>query len=301
MRVPDNLRLQLMTSNMATASERLQRYQIELSSGLRIQRPSDDPSGAQRASSLRSNLARIAQYQATTKDAQAWLKSEDSALGNIVTSLRRIRDYALQAANPNFAGSHDTMVTQIKSQAGFVQQSLNTSDGSRYLFGGNKTLASPFQGNLTGGITYAGDDGVRHITLNDSVTLNLNHSGSEVANLGGASDPALPDMFQTINDLVTAVQACDQAAIATQISNLDQHLGRVTNLRAETGVRLNQVELSADQLSQTKLTLTNLLNDTESADLTEVTVQLKEQENVLQAATYVASTIGRGGLLDWLK
>jgi len=290
-----------MTSNLATAAERLQRYQIELSSGLRIQRPSDDPSGAQRVSSLRSNLSRIAQYEATTKDAQAWLKSEDSALGNITKSLRQIRDYALQAANPNIAGSRDTMVTQIKSQAGFVQQSLNTSDGSRYLFGGNKTLAVPFKGDLVGGITYAGDAGVRHITLNDSVTLNLNHSGSEVANLGGVSDPALPDVFQTINDLVTAIQTGDQTGIAAQISNLDQHLSRMTNLRAETGVRLNQVELAADQLSQTKLTLTNLLNDTEGADLTEVTVQLKEQENVLQAATYVASTISQGGLLDWLR
>ena len=95
MRVPDNLRLQMMTANMATAAERLQRYQIELSSGLRIQRPSDDPSGAQRASNLRSNLARVGQYEATTRDAQAWLKSEDSALGNIITSLRQI----LQAAD----------------------------------------------------------------------------------------------------------------------------------------------------------------------------------------------------------
>lgn len=301
MRVPDNLRLKLMTSNMATAAERLQRYQIELSSGLRIHRPSDDPTGAERAANLRSNLARIAQYEATNKSAQAWLKLEDAALGNIATSLRQIRDYALQAANPNFAGSRDTMVAQIRSQTGFLQQALNTTDGARYLFGGNKTLAMPFQSDPADNIIYTGDAGVRRITLNDSVTLILNHSGSQVTNLGGVADPTLPDLFQTINDLVGAIQAGDHAAITTQIDNLDKHLARVTNIRAETGVRLNQVELAADQLSQTKLTLTNLLNETESADLTEVTVQLKEQENVLQAATYVASTIGRGGLLEWLR
>jgi len=301
MRVPDSLRVQMMKISLSTAAERLQRYQLELASGVRIQRPSDDPAGAQRISNLNSNLSKITQYLATANDAIAWLKSEDSALGNMTDSLRQIRDDALQAANPDMGGTRETMVGHIKASVGFLLQSLNASDGARFLFGGNKTQTVPFNGDLTVGITYAGDDGERRVALTESITLSLNHTGSEVTNLGGISDPTQPDLFQTLNDLITAIQSGDQTAIAVQIDTLDRHLERVLNIRGEAGIKLNQAQLAMDQLSQSRLILTSLLNETESSDLTEVMIHLKEQENVMQAATYVASTLGQGGLLNWLK
>lgn len=301
MRVPDGLQVQMLTKSLAQATARMQRYQLEVASGLRIQRPSDDPAGTQRAANLRTGLSKVTQYTTTTNDAQAWLKSEDTALGTMEDTLRQIRNYGLQGNNPTTAEGRDTLAQQIKTAAGTLKQALNSTDGMRSLFSGNQTTSTPFQGTPPAGVTYQGDTGVRRIEIGDGITLNLNHSGEQVANLNSSTDAALPDMFTTIDQLMTAVQNNDSDGISSGIQELDKHLTRLTTLRAETGVKLQQTDLALDQLSQQKVSLTELLSNTEDADITESLVHLKEQENLYQAATYVSSTLGQGGLLDWLR
>lgn len=301
MRVPDSLRISITNSTLSSTSERIQQYQTEVSSGLRILKPSDDPAGAQYAAMLRTNLTKIDQYQSTANDAQSWLKSEDVALSSISDTIQSIKNVALQAANPMATVTQGSLLKEISASVTTLQQSLNATDGSRYLFAGNKTQTVPFQGTAPATVTYAGDDGTRRITIGDGINLVLNHTGSEIANLNGASDAALPDIFTTINSLVTAIQTGDQQGITASLKDLDAHAGRITDIRADNGVRLDQTQLATDRLEQTKVTLNEQLSNTEDCDLTDVLVKLKEQENVMQAATYVASTIGQGGLLQWLK
>lgn len=301
MRVPDGIQSQMLMRSLNLSTERLQRYQQEVASGLRIQAPSDDPSGAQRAAALRSGLAQTAEYLKTAKTATAWLKSEDVALGNLTDALRQIRNYALQGNNTLPQESRDVLTRQIKLAADTVMKALNGSDGTRSLFSGHKTTTTPFQGTAPGAVTYSGDDGVRVVEIGDGIQLDLNHSGTELANLGGAADASVPDLFTTINNLMTAVSTGDTAAVATNLTDLDTHMTRVNSVRAETGIKLEQTSVAQDQLSKLDITLTDLLSDIENADITESLVHLKEQENLYQAASYMASQLGKGGLMDWIR
>jgi len=301
MRVADNVQTKMILRSLNLATERMQRYQQEVASGYRIQRPSDDPIGTQRAAGLRTGLAQTEQYLSTAKTAQAWLKSEDVALGNLTDALRQIRSYGLQGNTAQSEQSRAVLVQQITLAADTVVKALNSSDGTRSLFSGHKTTMSPFTGTAPGSVTYGGDDGVRRVEVGDGIVIALNHAGTEVANLGSAADPSLPELFTTIQQIMTAVSTGDAAAMASALQDLDGHMTRVNGLRAETGVKLNQTEVAVAHMQQAKVTLSDLLSDVEGADITESIVQLKTQENLYQAASYITGQIGSHSLLNWLR
>ncbi|MHB9130813.1 MAG: flagellar hook-associated protein FlgL [Armatimonadota bacterium] len=298
MRVPNSIMVRDVTSRLSQVSEKLSRLQVEVSSGLRIQRPSDDPNGALRATSLRSDLAQFGQYKMATTDSTSWLKSEDVSLGQLQGLIRQVRTHALEASNPQGSESLSAIAAQVDTLNVNLVQVANSSDGTRYLFAGYKTTTVPFSAAPGPAVTYAGDSGARIETIGPGLTLQINHTGDQVFHTGVAGEN---DLFQTVSTLSDAIRTNNRTQITTALNELDAHMARVTSTRAETGVRLQQINLSQDRLDQNTLTLTNLLTNTEGSDLTEALVHLKEQENIFQAATYVASSLAKGGLLNWLR
>lgn len=301
MRVPDSVRMGFIKREMNATSTRMQRYEQEIASGLRILRPSDDPEGALRASYLRSNLSRITQYADTANNAAMWLKTEDSALSDVQDSLTLLRQYALEANRPLSDEARETITSKIATVVGTLLQAANSNDGTRFVFAGHQTTGAPFHGTQPADITYTGDNGTRTIAIGDGTNMVLNHTGAFLFNIDGTADAGMPSTFDTIQQLTDAVRVGDMDGITNTLTVLDKQAARVLSTRAETGIKLQQVTLATEQMDQANLVMTDLLSQTETCDVTEVLVHLKEQENLFQAVSYIASTVNRGGLLDWLR
>jgi flagellar hook-associated protein 3 FlgL len=288
-----------LSENLSKVNEKISNLQLQTASGKRINKPSDDPEGMSQAMSMKSGLARISQFKKSASDAQLWMKTEDVALSNIQNMIREARTTALQAANPLSNEARQPLAKNIEASRESMVQLANTSIGTRFIFGGYKTNSSPFASaaNL---VSYNGDNGKISNSIGEGISVQINHTGSEVFNMGGA-DPSIPDLFDTFTQLSDAIKTDDQAKIQSIIGTLDKFGTKVNALRAENGQRLQQVKLGLDHLDQSELTTTKLLSDTEDADLSETLVHLKEQENILQATGYVTSTISKGSLLNWLR
>ncbi|MHB9024214.1 MAG: flagellar hook-associated protein FlgL [Armatimonadota bacterium] len=300
MRVTNVFMAKSITDQLSQVSDRLGRLQLDITSGVRIHKPSDDPGGALRATHLRTGLAYIDSYQSTAREVNMWLKGEEVALGQMQELLRTVRDQGLQGANPNSPDVREPIAAQIDALRNSLLQLGNTAVGTRYIFAGFQTSASPFA-EAGGVVTYAGDQGAISAAIGDGVSLLMNNNGASVFNMGGVSDATVPDIFATISDLAADVRAGDQDGVRANIAELDKHMARLNTVRAETGRRLQQVSLANDQLAQSALMMNDLLGETESTDLSQALVDLKTQENLFQAASYIASTLGKGGLLDWLR
>jgi flagellar hook-associated protein 3 FlgL len=300
MRIADNMMSSSLATHLSQVSNRLARLQSEVSSGISLQKPSDDPDGALRAAILRSGLSQNAQYQKTVKHAEAWLKSEDTALDTVQRLVREARSIGLESSNPRSVKERETYARQIDQLVDGIKQAANSSDGVHYLFAGFQTLTTPFSGT-PGAIAYTGDAGAKTVEISEGMSLTINHSGAQVFNMGGADDATLPDLFETLSTMSAQALAGDTTGLQSSLAELDQHGTRLISLRAETGTRLQQVELGTERLTQTDLVLNDLLGAVESVDITEALVHLKEQENVYQAASYVASALTRGGLLSWMR
>ncbi|VAW54287.1 Flagellar hook-associated protein FlgL, partial [hydrothermal vent metagenome] len=99
MRVSTTLIQQQGLQNILRKQADLLRVQTELSSGKKITKPSDDPSGASRVLDINNAIAQITQYGENASFATQRLNLEESTLSSANLVLQRVRELSIQAAN----------------------------------------------------------------------------------------------------------------------------------------------------------------------------------------------------------
>src|SRR5262245_7553422 len=136
-RVSNTLRTSVATGSLARTQSRLLDVENQLSTGRRINSPSDDPGAAAIAQQLRKTLESRKSYNANLQEAQTQLSQVDSTLGELTDLLQEAQTIA--SAN---VGS-DVTPDARKSAAELVQALYNqaVSIGNKqlngvYLFGG---------------------------------------------------------------------------------------------------------------------------------------------------------------------
>ena len=99
MRVSNDTLRSAFLAALDDARRRVVETQHQVSTGLRINSPSDDPVAAARVAHLDASLARLDQYQANAIFARNQLGLEEESLSEAIGHLQRIRELTLQANN----------------------------------------------------------------------------------------------------------------------------------------------------------------------------------------------------------
>ena len=180
MRVSTSWMQQQSVGSMMNRQSDLSDLNIQLSTGKRINQPSDDPVGAARALDLTHLTADAAQYQRNIGTANARLGLEDQTLSNVTGVLGRVRTLLLQAAN---GSQTDATRGDIAAEMVQLRQQLlgqaNSKDGQGdYIFAGNRTGTMPFVS--AAGVSYLGDDGQRMVAAGPGLQVATGDPGSAV-------------------------------------------------------------------------------------------------------------------------
>jgi len=303
MRISTAMMAHSVQTYLGRATENMFKIQEQAASGLRINRPSDDPTGAQYAANLRSAQAEVVQYQKNVDEGMHFLKATDSTLAGIVNMVRSARDIAIAGAGNGAASEmRSALASNVDQILNSVVRAANSDEAGRFIFGGFKTVTPPFAadpGN-TPPVIYSGDSGIMMFQIGRASNVAVNLPGDQVFNMNGEANPAMPDLFSTLNDLKTALLAGDDAGINAAIAQLDDHLSRLISMRGEIGSRQQSMELAANQLASVEFSLKESLSKTEDADLVKVMMDLQQQQNTYQATVNVAAMLSRPGLWDRL-
>lgn len=120
--------------------ELMNMYETQLSTGKKIQKPSDNPIVAVRALKFRTNVKEIKQYKTNSEDAVSWLNVTEQAMKNSIDMLKRARDLCVQGSSDLFSSSDRSSIVaeleQLKSQ---ILNEANVNYAGRYIFSGYKT------------------------------------------------------------------------------------------------------------------------------------------------------------------
>ena len=87
MRITRGMMIDTTLANIQRNQERTSLLQSQLTSGSRITKPSDDPTGAAHALSFQEGLDTTEQYLTNIDQAKSWLNTTDSALDAVTTRL----------------------------------------------------------------------------------------------------------------------------------------------------------------------------------------------------------------------
>ena len=176
----DTLRMAFLNA-LETAQRRLADTQNQVSTGRRINKPSDDPLAAARIGQLDASLARLDQYQANGIVARNQLGLEEEALASVIDNLQRVRELAINANNATLDNSNRAAIAaELRQRLDGVLALANTTDASgRFLFAGFSEGTQPFVVTAAG-VAYNGDQGQRSVQVSDERLVAVNDSGAAV-------------------------------------------------------------------------------------------------------------------------
>ncbi|MNK51087.1 Flagellar hook-associated protein 3 [compost metagenome] len=309
MRITNNMIFGATTRNANAHLEKLFGLQNQLATGKKITRPSDDPTGTDRAMLLRGTLKQQEQYQENIRDAGTWLKLTDGALDEAYSVMDRARELAVRGANdPNQVAERTAMAEEVKQLREQLQVISNSEINGRFIFGGTKTVdqpnavppfSLPYPNPVPPAteITYTGNDVLMDVEVVPGVTLPFNTPGTSAF-----GDPADADRaFKVLEDLENALRAGDATVISAQIGRLDVAMGRVSTERAVVGSRINRLDLLENRYADAAVSYKERLSETEEPEFADVVSQLMQSEAVYQASLAASSRIIQPSLLDYLR
>ncbi len=263
---------------------RLAGTQLQLASGKRINKPSDDPTGSAQLLGLSESLKVTGQYQKNVDHARSRLELEDTALGSVGDALQRARELAVQGLNDTNGPEDRVAIAQeIRQLTDEVLGLANRKDANdEYLFGGFQGQDPPFSHDGSGTFSYAGDQGQRKLQVGPARQVADGDSGLDVFMKVPVSAGGFEDVFSTLYQLATDLEA--DAPNATSLEQIDAAMDHVLGFRATAGARLNALESQKsingallDQLEATRSTIEDL-------DYAEAAARLGQQSIALQAA-----------------
>jgi flagellar hook-associated protein 3 FlgL len=161
---------------------RVNRTQIELSSGKKILKPSDDPSASAQLLSLDQSLKSTEQYQSNIQVARQRLQREESTFDSITNLLQRVRELAVQANNDSQSNDTRAAIAQeIGQRFDELLNLANTRDANgEYLFSGFQGFTQPFTQQADGTVNYNGDQGQRLLQISTTRQVAVTDNGFDV-------------------------------------------------------------------------------------------------------------------------
>ena len=284
--------------NITQAYSRFAIAQNEVSTGKQIQQPSDNPSGVAQSLGFRNQYDQISAYQNTITQANSFLSSTDTALSSVNDLLRQARTIAVQGGSNVITNDTRTaLVTQIQNIITQVGTVANSTDGTRYIFAGQRTEKAPFTADTLGNYAYSGGS---NVTNDGAIKLDVGRGDTTQVNVPGDSvfTPILANLKALESDLSLGQS---QTVSTTDLASLDTQINNVLSVRADVGAKINRLTQKSSDYDVTKDNLTKLISNIEDADYAKTVVEFQTAQTAYQAAVQSTAKIYQTSLLDFLK
>ena len=199
--------------NILTQQAKLNETQLQLSTGKKINRPSDDPSASTQLLKLSTLKSKTEQYNRNIESARNQLQLQESVLSSVTNVLQRIRELTIQANNATQSNeSRAAIADEIYNRIDELLQYANTKDPSgEYIFSGFNARSPAFIGG-GGSYTYQGDQGERMLQISEDLQVAVRSNGVDVfasAKTGDGRFTLVTDAANQGNALVSMTSVTD--------------------------------------------------------------------------------------------
>ena len=259
-RINHNISAMVTSGALSNVENDLSKSLEKLSTGLRINRASDDAAGLSVSEQLTTQVTGLDMGKRNAQDGESLVNIAEGALTEVESMLQRMRELSIESANDTLTSvergycqvEFGQLGSEIDRIVGCTQyNSMNLLDGS-----------SPW--GTTGGTIHVGPNA----TGNDVITVTID--GVSTGALGITS---------------SAVYITDQTSATSAISSLDAALSSVNTLRANLGAITNRFDhaiTNQDNQSQNMQAAESVIRD---VDFATETTQYSRSQILQQSAT----------------
>lgn len=256
--------------------------QAEISSGLRVNQPSDDPGAVSDILQLSSNVARNTQIGRNLDKVSAEVSGAENALTTAITTLDSVATWGVQGASTTVTpGTRAQLAGQVQDALRNLIGNANTAVDNRYVFSGDSDQTAPYALDLTtatGASAYAGSAATRQVEDPRGGAFAVSQTAQAIFDAPGAS------VFAAVNSLRTALLNNDTAGITQAVADLKTAQDHINGSLAFYGTVQNNVDSAIAAGKTIALQLQTNLSEVRDADVVQATSDLTQAQLNLQAA-----------------
>lgn len=271
----------------------------QLSTGRRVNLPSDNPAAEAAMVGENAQSAAADQYTANSDSLTDVLNTANSTLSSVTTLLQRAVTLGVEGANGT---NNQTDLNSIASEISGIQSQVvslaNTSYAGQYLFSGTVSGIAPYAPDATDPtqIDYAGNGEQNRVQIGTGLSVASNLPGSSIFSQSGAN------VFSALQSLVTALQSGDSSSIATAGTGVSTALDAVDTAQVFYGNTVNELTTNETYLSQEKVNISTYENTLVSSDTATAATNMTQAETILNATIAAAAQINQqANLLEYIQ
>jgi flagellin len=265
MRINHNISSMIGQGSLNTQQTSLGKSLEKLSTGLRINRASDDAAGLSVSESLRGKIRGMGRAKSNAEDGIALVQIAEGATGEINNILQRMRELAIQS-------STDTMTTTERSYTDKEFGQL-MSEITR----------------ISNSASYNG------MTLLDGGSSSFGVSGGQasVLHIGSGSSATTDRLSITVNAMTlgaiglnaTSTTVSTSAGALTALSLIDTAIKSVNTMRSDMGAYVNRLEFAISNLSNQIYNTQDAESRIRDVDFAKETTEFTRSQILTQSAT----------------
>jgi flagellar hook-associated protein 3 FlgL len=269
----------------------------QVSTGLSVNRPSDNPTAAAAMVQNTIETSDVDMYTQNVNTSLATVKQASSVLSSLVSSLTSAQSAGIEGANGTSSpATMKIIANQVQGILSAVISDANSTVGGAYLFGGTST-ATPYTADATSptGYTYNGNNQTTTVAIGDQTSVPVNLPGSQV--FSNSSN----NVVASLSSLVTALNSGDSSAVQTAVTAVGSAISFVGQQQVFYSNAESQLSSQETFLQQDTVTLTtqesNLIGVNESTAAT----NLSQAETDNNAALAAVAKVLPNSLLNYLS
>ena len=271
MRINHNINSMITQNALGSTGKSLGKSLEKLSTGLRINRSSDDAAGLSVSEELRSQVRGLGRARSNAQDGIALLQIAEGAANETSDILQRMRELAVQSANDTLTSTDRSYLDQeFTALTDEIDRIANSAqyNGQELVTGGSSSFGG------TGSATSILHIGANDVAGTDSLTLQIDGiTAGAIGITGGATNVGV------------STQASSLAAIGT----IDTAITSVNNMRSDVGAYVNRLEHAINNLSNQEFNTQDAESRIRDVDFATESTQFTKAQILSQSATSMLS------------
>ncbi len=292
----------------------ISRLREQISSGKRINRPSDDPSSFATAERMKTLGNQLARREESIASARTFVDRTQQELDGLADLFTRAREDGVRAADDTrSADDRAAIANELRSIKGEVVDRMNSTQDGEYIFAGNRTDTQPFGADgsandaapINGSLDALDGDRTRPIGKNQDLTINVDGKALAQYDTTAAGDPET--ITGALDNLIKAVDPKDNTPgpgtdpdISTALGEVEDALDHVISKGSEAGAIGRRLSTAQEQVEAASLEANERRSDAEDTDLATAISELQQRQTQLQAAFQATSSSQQTSLVNFL-
>lgn len=286
------------TLDIQRLKERMAILSQQITTGKRIVRPGDDPTGAALIMDFRNSISRNQSYMNQMDSAATFLKATEASLTGISDSLTRLMEIGTQALGATTDSARAAIAPEVNGILTNMLALANKQDQGKYIFAGTKTDTQPFGAPSVNPTTYSGDSNSISVdvSLGASVTTNLTGDAVFIGNSAPNTD-----LFQQVSIFAQALgPPSNVAQMQTAFNNIETIFSGIQSQLTVVGGREASLIQMKSSMEEYNASLQAIQESYEAVDYPRALTDYESANTTQQAALRILAKSNAQNLFNFL-